>query len=93
MLLQCQEVDIACLGLSLWKKALHILVAVLGVATTVDFWLGEKFLLWHRLLRRAQAAQNKFYTEAYGYGRGGSHKAEEAFVVLGEVIGSLVNHR
>lgn len=46
-----------------------------------------------RLLRRAQAAQNKFHTEAYGYGRGGSHKAEEAFVVLGEVIGSLVNHR
>jgi len=46
-----------------------------------------------RLLGRTQAAQNKYYTEAFGYGRRGSDTAEDAFVVLGEVIGSLLNHR
>eukprot|EP00803_Ostreobium_quekettii_P000009 evm.model.scf_1803.1 EVM.evm.TU.scf_1803.1 scf_1803:28743-33230(+) len=46
-----------------------------------------------RLLSRAKAAQDAFYREAFGGGRRGSERAEDAVATLGGIVGSLLNHR
>ncbi|GMH32897.1 hypothetical protein BSKO_00731 [Bryopsis sp. KO-2023] len=46
-----------------------------------------------RLLRRAQSCQDMFYSRAFGSSRAGSEKAEQSYLALGEVIGTLTSQR